>query len=131
MHIVLEKYAVYPHWTERLFFCGCWGQYIFFLPFKTCSVELVLAKDIATNTIWHGELWQSGKLMKWIENVRVLCMFWKKQNRDGKKKERNSSSVGPRWWSMVTSCLLNPNSIADAVEMVLGQLAVTNENLSK
>lgn len=96
------KHAVYSHWSERLFFCGCWGQYIFFLPFKTCSVELALAKDITTNTIWHCELRQSGKLMKWIENAKGIMYVLKERKQKRENKERNSSSV-------VSTLLINGN----------------------
>lgn len=43
----------------------------------------MLAKDMKTNTIWHGELWHSGKPMKRIENAKAImyCMFRKKQKR--------------------------------------------------
>lgn len=74
----------------------------FFLPFKTCSVELALAKDITTNTIWHGELRPSGKLMKWIKNAKGIMYVLKETKQKRKNKERNSSSV-------VSMLLINGN----------------------
>lgn len=111
-------------WTRWL-----WGQSDFFFPppFKTCSGELTLAKDIATNTIWHGELRHGSKLMKWIENTKGIVYVLNKTKR---KKQETQQSIG-----YIHSKLINGNFLfiefKTPLQMVLGQLAMTNENLSK
>lgn len=76
-------------------------------PFKTCSGELTLAKDIVTNTIWHGELHHGGKLMKWIENAKGIVYVLNKRKLKKKKKHNSPLVISTASWSMATSCLLN------------------------
>ncbi len=96
---VLENKHFFSIWAEL------WGQTFFPPLFKICSGELTLAKDIATNTIWHAELRHGGKLMKWIENAKGIVYVL---NKTQKKWKHNSPLViSTVSWSMATSCLLN------------------------
>lgn len=96
---VLENKHFFSIWAEL------WGQSDFFPHlFKICSGELTLAKDIATNTIWHGELCHGGKLMKWIENAKgIVYVLNKKYNK--KWKHNSPLVISTASWSMATSLL--------------------------
>ncbi len=117
---VLENKHFFSIWAEL------WGQTFFPPLFKICSGELTLAKDIATNTIWHAELRHGGKLMKGIENAKGIVYVLNKTH----KKMKTQQSIG-----YIHSKLINGNFLfiefKTPLQMVLGQLAMTNENLSK
>lgn len=96
---VLENKHFFPSELN----CGV-SQTFFPHLFKICSGELTLAKDIATNTIWHGELCHGGKLMKWIENAKgIVYVLNKKYN--NKWKHNSPLVISTASWSMATSLL--------------------------
>lgn len=74
MCTVLEHMPFFP---SELNMVAVGSVRLFPPPFKTCFGELTLAKDIATNTFWHGELRHGSRLneMNEYRMLKVLCMF--------------------------------------------------------